>query len=144
MGTKKPTKLQVPENWDKDDDLSTKDFSTYVGGNDWENTVTAVAFVFNDGSRGPSKRVWGHMADIPEDEQEKLGDQGKNIVQEWLRHAKEIRNQKSVGMDHKVSWRPEFLLQAAPAVEGLLGFGVERVEWKSAVESFVNRVLHQE
>lgn len=122
--------MRVPENWERIDALSTKDFSVYAGANDWESTWSAVAFVFGDrGGLGQShhtKRVWGHIRMSDEEgEGDEFTDRGKDVVKKWLKLAKA---KKSDG-----GWREKHLLDAAKELgDQLSGYGLETVDWKPA------------
>lgn len=131
MGKEAPSKLSVPENWERIDELSTKDFSVYAGANDWESTWSAVAFIFgsHDIRSHYTKRVWGHIKLTEEEMEGKQGtDRGESVVKEWIKLAKAEKQKRDSS-----SWQEQDLMKAAKQMgDKLSGFGLETVEWKAA------------
>lgn len=123
-----PTKLSTPENWECIRDLGTKDFCVWAGANDWEDTWSAVAFIFNNHEIGRhTTRVWGHILPQIVAGDKADPDHGKKVVQRWLKGAKGIRDGEQV-----TTHRPKHFVEAATKLGGLRGYGVEKVQWHAA------------
>lgn len=139
MASEPATKLSVPENWDKSDEWSTKDWTCWCGANDWENSLTAVAFMFgsHDVGRG-TKRVWGHIGENPtQPDGDYDREHGANVIQAWVDAAKTARKAQAVkdGFDSSYGLEKHFL-STATGIAGLRGHGLEKVQWVQATASY--------
>ena len=129
--------LRVPENWDKDEKLSTKDFSVWVGANDWENSTTCVAFDFG-GTTDRKRRVWAHL-NIPKEILDGAhwdSNAGKDIVKRWIKLADEHRHKDANKDLPHPSWSTSDFTDTAKAMgASLKEWGLSRVMWEDMDKS---------
>ena len=147
LGDIKEAKFHRPENWDKIDEFSTKDFTCIAGGNDWEDTWSGVAFEFPYSSDS-KQRVYANL-NIPKDLADMSGthdkeerDWGKRVVRRWFNLANEHRKARAKELDiDSASWRPEDFTETADQLgDDVKDYGVERTEWHEK-EALHERVI---
>jgi hypothetical protein len=147
---KSSERFRQPENFDSVEKGA--GWSLYVGANDWEDSLTAMAVVFPGDEE--IKRVWASikyprgLSAIRDGElkRAKLPEAKKHAERAWrtwLRTAR--RKYRETEEGHTKSWKTAF--QTALADRDMAKYveewGIDRTEWKAVPESAAHRVVRK-